>query len=95
MNTKITILSLELQSFANKNTGEVNEMTKITYGIDLTSSDKFVGYTIMTSYAKGSSFQKLSRLLKKELIATIELKPGDKQNSVKYVITKINDESIK
>ena len=95
MNTKVTILNLELQSFSNKETGVVNEMTKITYGIDLTKSDKFVGYSIMTSYSSGKSFQALSKLVKREVEATIEFKPGEKQNSVKYVITKINNESVK
>lgn len=95
MNTKVTILNLELQDFSNKETGVVNSMTKITYGIDLTKSDKFVGYSIMTSYAKSSAFEPLAKVLKREVDATIEFKPGDKANSVKYVITKINGSDVK
>ena len=95
MNTKITILSLEKQTFSNKETGVVNIMTKITYGIDLTQNENFIGYTIMTSYCNEKSFDSLSKLIKREVNATIELKSGDKANSVKYVITKINDSNIK
>lgn len=95
LNTKVTILNLELQSFKNKETGVVNDMVKITYGIELTSSETFVGYTIMTSYAKSNAFEPLKKVLKRDVDATIELKPGDKTNSVKYVVTKINGSSVK
>lgn len=95
MNTKVNILSLELQDFTNKENGTVNTMTKITYSIPLKKSEKFVGLTVMTSYASGKIFQVLSRFINKEVDATIEFQQGDKSNTVKYVITKINGESVK
>ena len=92
-NKKVILLNLQKVSFSNKKTGQVTNMCKITYGIDLTKSDSFNGYSILETYAKESAFNGLEKVLKKECVATVESKPT--QNGVKYVITKINDTPVK
>ncbi len=95
MNDKLNVLLLNLQkvSFKNDNTGEINIMTKITYGVDLTKSDNFSGYSILESYAKESAFNDLEKYLRKVQQASFEYRPT--QNGVKYVITRINDYAVK
>ena len=92
-NIKVLLLNIQKVNFSNKDTGEVKTMCKITYGIDLTETDNFSGYSILESYAKESAFTGLEKVLKRECMASVEFKPT--QNGVKYVITKINDISVK
>ena len=65
-NKKVILLNLQKVSFSNKETGQVTTMCKITYGIDLTKSDSFNGYSILETYAKESAFNELEKVLKKE-----------------------------
>ena len=95
MNNKIKVLLLNVQkvNFKKNDTWEGTTMTKITYGTDITKTDSFSGYSILESYAKESAYDGLEKVLKKECVADLELRPT--QNGVKYVITKINDYSVK
>lgn len=92
-NVKVILLNLQKVNFSNKETGQVTTMCKITYGLDLTKTDNFVGYSVLESYAKESAFAGLEKVLKRECMAVMEYKPT--QNGVKYVITKINDTPVK
>ena len=44
MNNKILILNCSPVNFSNKETGEVKEMCKITYGVFLEPTENFTGY---------------------------------------------------
>ena len=92
-NFKVLLLNLQKVNFSNEKTGEVTTMCKITYGLDITKTDNFVGCSILESYAKESAFNGLEKVLKKECVASVEFRPT--QNGVKYVITKINDTPVK
>lgn len=92
-NLKVLLLNLQKVNFSNSDTGKVTTMTKITYGVDLTKTENFSGYSILESYAKEEAFNGLEKVLRRECVATVEYKPT--QNGVKYVITKINDTPVK
>ena len=90
---KINILNLQKVNFSNRATGEVNTMTKITYGMEISKSDRFVGLSILECYCNEKAFVNLEKFINKEVVATLEKRPTS--NGVKYVITQINNESIK
>lgn len=92
-NFKIMLLNLQKVDFSNKETGEVRTYCKIVYGVDLTKTESFQGLSILETYATSESFESLSRMLKKECVASFDIKPT--QNGVKYIITKINDIKVK
>lgn len=90
---KINILNLQKVNFSNKKTGEVKTMVKITYGTEITKTDDFVGLSILECYCNEKAFVNLEKVINREVIATLEKRPTS--NGVKYVITHINNESIK
>lgn len=90
---KITILNLQKVTFTNKKTGEVTDMTKVNYGIELSKTDNFVGLSILECYCNAKAFANLERFINKEVVADMEKRPTS--NGFKYVITKVNNESIK
>ena len=89
---KITILNLQKATFTNENTGVVNFMTKITYGLRLRRDENFVGFSLMNCFVKDDKLQSLESYIGKEVIATMQLRPTEK--GVNYVITKLNDKDI-
>lgn len=90
---KIVILNLQKVTFGDKNTGEVTEITKVNYGINLSKTHRFVGLSILECYCNEKAFVNLEKYINKEVIADMEKRPTS--NGFKYVITKINNESIK
>ena len=89
MKQKIVLLNLAKVQFKNKDTGEVRNMTKMTYAIDCTNSERFTGYSILESYSPESAFEKAQKYVRGTCTAVIETRPLT--NGVKYVIKGIED----
>lgn len=90
---RITILNLQKITFTNNKTGEVTEKIKVNYGIELSKSENFVGLSILECYCNAKAFVNLEKYINKEVVADMEKRPTS--NGFKYVITKVNNESIK
>ena len=90
-NAKIMILNLQKISFKDKE-GKDRAFCKITYGMNITKTDKFVGYSILESSADDKSFDNLVKYLGKESVANIDHIPTE--NGIRYKLSKINNESI-
>lgn len=91
-NAKILILNLQKIEFKDKN-GKDSAFCKITYAMKISNSDKFKGLSILEGSADDKAFETLSQFIGKECVASIEHVPT--QNGIRYVITKVNNESVR
>lgn len=91
-NAKILILNLQRITFKDKN-GKDSAFCKITYGMKITNNEKFVGLSILECSADEKAFTQLEKYLGKECVANIDHVPTD--NGIRYVISKINNESVR
>ncbi len=97
------ILCAELVKMTNKETGEVSEMTKINYTIDVNSTDERVGCGIMECYIRGNKvkalepYTKVSNMNGKNVrvMLDIELEERLTKNSKKLYVSKIGDLSLR
>lgn len=90
---EIYVIRLEQQNFNNAKTGEVREMTKITYAIRMANTDRTKGLALLVCYSNGKAFTELEKIIMKQCMATIEEKPTD--NGSKYVLTEIDGIKLK
>lgn len=90
---KIMIINLEKQTFKNKETGEVRVMTKITYAIEMSTTENMKGCAILTCYSPNKElFDKIDKYIMKFVTADIEERPTN--NGSKYVLFKLNGEVL-
>lgn len=92
MNNKILILNCSPVTFSNKETGEVKEMCKITYGVPLEPTEIFAGYCILEAYVLPVGLNVAKKYIGKLVEANIRMVP--QKNGFKYVIKSINNESF-
>lgn len=91
-NAKILILNLQKIEFKDKN-GKDSAFCKITYGMKISNSDKFKGLSILEGSADVKAFDTMALSVGKECVATIDHVPT--QNGIRYVISKVNNESVR
>ena len=89
---EIYIYSAELESWPNKKTGVITEMTKIFYLIKMSNNDNKIGYSQLKCYKKGNLLSTLNPLLMNRVKADIEERPTE--NGSKYVLLKINGKDL-
>lgn len=92
MNNKILVLNCSPVTFTNKETGEVREMCKITYGVFVEDTEQFIGYATLEGYVKGNALDITKKYIGKLVDAKVRMIP--QKNGFKYVITSINNESF-
>lgn len=91
-NAKILLLNLQKITFRDK-AGKDSAFCKITYGMKISNSDMFKGLSILEGTANAKAFESLSQFIGKECVASIEHIPT--QNGIRYVISKVNNESVR
>lgn len=92
---KIRILNAQLMIFKDKETGEVKEMTKIEYQMEMAKIDNRIGPAILKCSRPGDLLSKLSNMVglnNSVVTAVIDERPTE--NGSKYVLTKINNQEI-
>ena len=87
------VINMTPMSFNNKNTGEVRQMTKISYVVNAPSSELFKGGAVLTAYSSGKAFNVLEKILMQKAELTIEQRPTE--NGSKYHIISVNGISLK
>ena len=92
MNNKILVLNCSPVIFTNKETGEVREMCKLTYGVFVEETENFIGYGILEGYVKSGALDVAKKYICKLVEAKIRMLP--QKNGFKYIITSINNESF-
>lgn len=103
MTVKGNILYAELNSFTDKETGVVTEMTKICYTTEVDDSKNFVGCAVLEAYKPGNYLEELSAYTKSILhngqtfkpLVDIELKEQYIKNGVKFVVERIGSFDFK
>lgn len=91
-NANIMIINAQLTKFNNNTTGEITEMTKVTYAIPMSHTENFVGNAVLECYKRGNSLKQIEEYIMQKVSATIEERPT--KNGSKYVLTKINNKEI-
>lgn len=89
---QVLLLNAQAVEFHNEKTGEVRPMTKITYGVDCSETDRFKGYSILECYTSEKAFGISQKYFGKVVPAEISLRPLT--NGMKYVLTSINGEQF-
>lgn len=103
MTVKGNILYAELNSFTDKETGVVTEMTKICYTTEVEDSKNFVGCAVLEAYKPGNYIEELSIYTKPvvhngqafKTLVDIDLKEQYIKNGVKFVVERINNFDFK
>ncbi len=96
---KGNIIYAELSKMTNEKTGEVKDMTKILYTMEIENTDKHVGNATMECYRMGDylkklePFTQLTNLNGKMVLPVVELEIEERpiKNGAKFVISKVND----
>ena len=96
------ILYADLMNMTNKDTGEVTQMTKIVYTVDLEDTDKHVGVGMLECYLPGNKLNVLNQFTKRiELqgkqymqVCSLEFETRLIKNGQKLYIKKINNSLI-
>lgn len=88
-NINAELLSLDLMSIKNEDTGEVTQMTKILYRIDSEDTDVHVGPAILECYKVGNYLEKLKQFCKIGKIVHLDIDTRPTKNGAKYVLTKV------
>ena len=89
---RITIIRAELMNFYNKDTKEKREMTKITYCVKLSTTDKVVGNSILECFKQGNVLNKVQPYIMKEVLAHIT--ETGTSNGTKWSISKIDNKDL-
>lgn len=100
---KGNLLYAELNSFTDKETGVVTEMTKICYTAELEDSDNHVGCAVLEAYKPGNYLEELSPYTKPinsngqlvKRFVDIDVREQYQKNGVKYIVERINDFDFK
>lgn len=87
------ILGCDYTNFADKNTGEMIEFTKILYTLSRENSEKQIGPKIMTCTKRGDYRKVVESNVMKNVVVEIEEIPTD--NGCKYSIQSINSQVLK
>lgn len=87
------ILGCDYTNFADKNTGEMIEFTKISYTLSRENSEKQIGPKIMTCTKRGDYRKVVESNVMKNVVVEIEEIPTD--NGCKYSIQSINSQVLK
>lgn len=89
---RITIIRGELVNFYNKSTKESKEMTKITYCVELSNTDKVVGHSVFECFKQGNCLKTILPYVMKETMAHInEFATG---NGTKWSIARIDNKEL-
>lgn len=99
MKIKSNILYAELNQFADKDSGVVNEMTKIVYTVEREASEKAVGCITMETYKPGNYLKELepfTSLLNQNgrmvrPLVELDIEEQFIKNGKKFVVKSIND----
>lgn len=91
-NAKIYIIRAELEKWPNKTTGEVKEMTKIYYAIEMSNAQNSIGYAILKGYRPGNHIDFLKSRIMREVLAEIKEQATD--NGSKYILVKIDNKEL-
>ena len=102
MKIKSNILYAELNEFTDKETGTVNEMTKIVYTVEREESEKAIGCVTLESYKSGNHLKEIEPYVGLTNISgrmvrvpvELELEEQFTKNGKKFVLKKINDLEI-
>ena len=86
----IQVIRCDLLHIKNDSTGEITDMTKITYLTKMEPTELSRGYAILESYRRGNYMNQVSPFLDKK-ITTAEMSEKPLKNGVKYVITKLDN----
>lgn len=86
-----TIINVEKIDSVNKN-GEALQFTKVLYTIDREATEREIGPAILECYIPRHCLDKFKNYLMKPI--QIELAEKTQKNGMKYIISKINNESI-
>lgn len=92
MKQEIFLLNRIPKTFTNKETGEVNEMVLITYGIYM-DDEKCKGYAPLECYCKAESIEIIDKYLCRKVNAEINITPLN--NGFKYSLVSLNNERIR
>lgn len=93
LKTKGILINMEPKSFANKNTGEITEMTLVRYAIPTENQEEFKGGVVLECYTVKEAYTKLDKMLFHECAIEISQKPTS--NGTKYVLLSVNDINLK
>lgn len=87
---KIILFDVDLLTFKNEKTGEVEELTRLSY---LREKADHSGYRVLKSYAKGNLIDKFSKFICKANL-NVFLEEKDTPDGIKFKISKIENEKI-
>lgn len=84
-----TIIRADLSQIVNEKTGEVKDMTKFLYTVDMENTENSEGPALLECYKIGNYIPKIKGKTMKKCIAEIEERPI--KNGSKYIIKKIDN----
>jgi len=88
----ITLIRAELSSWPDKKTGEIIEMTKIYYVVQMSNTDKNIGGSILVCHRRGNHLEKLKPYVSRKVLANV--REDATENGSKWVITKIDNKDL-
>ena len=92
---KIVVFDVDLLTFSDKKTGEVNDMTRILY-LKLKSNKK--GYRVLKSYVKGNKIDIINKHLlsaNPTICTKAVFEELDTEDGIKLKVVKLDQDNLK